>query len=397
MKTATERQPKQHPDGNQDAKWQPPRGIRYSYRSDRPGAPYFLHWREGQTRRAVAYDSEKARETAARALAEKRTEHGADVLTFDPREWRVWLAFKKAVGDADPLRVAHEWIATNKRAAAFATTTIREASAKYLAARELDGIAKATLGHAKKDMERFVDQFGDRTLDIEPNEIRTWLAALPFGEVTKRNHYKRVGAFYRWAKMENLSNVNPCEAIRSPAREIDEVSVLSVEDTEKLFQTARKHRPHACARLALEAFAGLRFSSAARLVKDDVNFADKGITLPAAKLKTRKRHYIEGLPENLWKWLRAAPDEAWTLTERQYLAQKSDVFRLAGIENPGNVLRHSFCSYHVAKHRDAARTAVILCHANPRMLYQHYKGRGTSADAQRYFSLAPAATAPTYR
>jgi len=92
-----------------------------------------------------------------------------------------------------------------------------------------------------------------------------------------------------------------------------------VEDTAKLFATVHKKLPAVGARLALEAFAGLRFSSAARLVKADVDFAEEGITLPAAKIKTRKRHYIDGLPDNLWKWLRAAPEEAWSLTERQYL------------------------------------------------------------------------------
>lgn len=122
-------------------------------------------------------------------------------------------------------------------------------------------------------------------------------------------------------------------------------------------------------------------------MKADVNFADKGITLPAAKLKTRKRHYIDGLPENLWSWLNAAPEEAWTLTERQYLALKSEVFRLAEVENPGNVLRHSFCSYHIALHKDAARTAVILCHSSPSTLYQHYKGRASASAALQYFGL----------
>ena len=54
---------------------------------------------------------------------------------------------------------------------------------------------------------------------------------------------------------------------------------------------------------------------------------------------------------------------------------------VAGVTHPGNVLRRSFCSYHVAANKDAARTAVILCHANPSMLYQHYKGRATENDA----------------
>lgn len=111
--------------------------------------------------------------------------------------------------------------------------------------------------------------------------------------------------------------------------------------------------------------------------------------LPRCEAENPPTSLHRGLSENLWKWLRSAPDGAWTLTEHQYLTQKSDVFRLVGIHNPGNVLRHSFCSYHVAKHKDAARIAVILCHASPRMLYQHYKGRATGTDAAVYFSIAP--------
>ena len=367
--------------------WQPPVGIRYSFRPERQSAPYFLHWREDGQRHAAAYASEQARETAAKALAAKRNDHGRDVLSFDPKEWRVWISFKKAIGDADPMQIAHEWLAARRSAAVAASTTISEASARYLKAREADGITKATLAHAKMDMGRFVARFGDRQLALTPDDIRAWLAALPYSDVTKRNHYKRVRAFYVWARMEGLATANPCDGVRSPARDADDVSVLSVEDVRKLFRTAQRLRPEACPRLALEAFAGLRFSSAARLVRADINFADEGITLPAAKLKTRKRHYIDGLPPNLWKWLKRATDAAWHLTERQYLSLKGDVFRLAGVQNPGNVLRHSFCSYHVALHKDAARTAVILCHASPRTLYQHYKGRVTSADSERYFGI----------
>ncbi|MDQ5979437.1 MAG: integrase/recombinase XerC [Verrucomicrobiota bacterium] len=367
--------------------WTPPRGIRYSHRPERTNAPHFLHWQEDGKRHAAAYESPSAREKAAKALAEKRNAHGADVLTFDPKEWRTWLSFKNAVGEVDPLQVAHEWLAERKKAGVVASITIREASARYLESRKKDGIAKGTLTHAKMDMARFVAAFGDRLLALTPDDIRTWLAALPFAPVTKRNHYKRVSAFYVWARLEGLASVNPCESVRSPARVSDDVTVLSADDAKKLFRTARRRLPQVCARLALEAFAGLRFSSAARIVKADINFADKGITLPAAKLKTRKRHYIDGLPENLWKWLRSAPAEAWAMTERQYLTLKGDAFRLAGVHNPGNVLRHSFCSYHVAQHKDAARTAVILCHANPSTLYQHYKGRATAADAARFFGI----------
>ena len=131
--------------------WKPPRGIRYSLRPDREGAPFFLHWREDGKRHAAAYDSLRAREKAAKALADKRSDHGADVLTFDPREWRVWLAFKKVVGDVDPLQVAHEWTAERRKNHVVSTITIGEASERYLKSRADDGLAKATLTHAKMD------------------------------------------------------------------------------------------------------------------------------------------------------------------------------------------------------------------------------------------------------
>ena len=383
----TKQQPAEQPDGNQE--WQPPRGIRYSSRPGRP-SPFLLHWSDDGKRCAAAYPSPAARETAAKALAEKRTDHGTDVLSFDPREWRRWLSFRELIGDTDPVQVAQQWLAAREKHGMQASILVSVASERYLVARASEGIAMATLSHAKADMARFTATFGTRLLgEIRPEEIRQWLAQLPFAEVTKRNHYKRVNAFFTWARLEGLATFNPCESIKSPARESEDVTVLTVADVEKLFATAWKLRPQVCAKLALEAFAGLRFSSASRLVKEDINFREKGITLPAAKIKTRRRHYIDGLPANLWTWLRAAPPEAWTLTERQYLTLKSEAFTLAGVKNPGNVLRHSFCSYHVAAHKDAARTAVVLCHASPSMLYQHYKGRATARDAKRYFSVTP--------
>lgn len=382
------RQPEQQPDDNQA--WEPPRGIRYSSRPGRP-SPFLLHWSDGDGNRcAAAYPSPAARETAAKALAEKRTDHGTDVLSFDPREWRRWLSFREIIGDTDPVEVAQQWLAAREKHGVQASILVSAASERYLLARASEGIAKATLSHAKGDMARFTASFGTRLLgEIRPEEIRQWLAQLPFAEVTKRNHYKRVNAFFTWARLEGLATSNPCESIKSPARESEDVTVLTVSDAEKLFTTAWKLRPQVCAKLALEAFAGLRFSSAARLIKEDINFREKGITLPAAKIKTRRRHYIDGLPANLWTWLRVAPVEAWTLTERQYMSLKGEVFSLAGVTNPGNVLRHSFCSYHVAAHKDAARTAVVLCHASPSMLYQHYKGRATERDAKRYFNVKP--------
>lgn len=84
------------------------------------------------------------------------------------------------------------------------------------------------------------------------------------------------------------------------------------------------------------------------------------------------------------------------MSARQYLTLKREAFERAGLKGEGraeeplrNVLRHSFASYHVAAYRDAARTALLLTHRNPTILYSHYKGRATQADALAYFAIVP--------
>lgn len=383
-------QPKRQPDANPKPVWQPPKGLIFYHRPERPAMPFAMQWRDGfGQRHTLTFNSVTARETAGKALAAKLEQHGREILTFDPVEWRRWLEFRRIVGEADLAEIAHDW-KERQAAKAAADLPVAEAAERYLKAREKDGIARATLVHARMDMRRLAEAFGAKLVgELSADDVRAWLASLPFSEVTKRNHYKRGSAFFQWMKLNEWVKANPFDAVQSPARIAEEVGILTVEETAKLFSTMEQIRPELCARLALEAFAGLRYSSAARLAREEINFVDRGITLPAVKLKTRKRHYIDGLPDNLWAWLEAAPDAAWSLTERNYLLWKSEAFRLADIPHPRNCLRHSFCSYHVALGKDAARTAVILCHASPSMLYQHYKGRATSIDGARYFGIRP--------
>lgn len=84
------------------------------------------------------------------------------------------------------------------------------------------------------------------------------------------------------------------------------------------------------------------------------------------------------------------------MTPRQYLEAKSKAFVRARVPHPRNCLRHSFATYHVAANRDVARTAVILCHSSPKMLWQHYKGRGTEADGAAFFLIYPTGAACPY-
>ena len=204
-----------------------------------------------------------------------------------------------------------------------------------------------------------------------------------------------LGAFF--SSFAKEIRYNPCSEIEARGGHVEYVSILSVRDTARLFEYALEHRRVAIGRLALEAFAGLRFGSSTRLEKHDIIFADKGIMLPASKLKTGmtdgRRHYIGGLPENLWEWLAIATPDGWTLTGSEWMHEKSRLFADAKVPHPRNCLRHSFATYHVAAYKNPGLAATILCHTNQEKLWSNYNGNATSAFGKKYFEVTPTTAA----
>ena len=107
------------------------------------------------------------------------------------------------------------------------------------------------------------------------------------------------------------------------------------------------------------------------------------------KAKNNQRR-VNDIPDNALHWLRdcrgrgrVAPDNFTKAMQR--LRQK------AGVPYRQNAARHSFASYHVALHDDAAKTAVLLGHPNPTLLYNTYRECVAREQAVRFFDLVPKA------
>src|SRR5437867_11435891 len=63
----------------------------------------------------------------------------------------------------------------------------------------------------------------------------------------------------------------------------------------------------------------------------------------------------------------------------------------AGInEWDNNSLRHSFGSYHLAKHRNVQALAIEMGNS-PAMIFKHYRELVKPKDAERYWNIRPAA------
>jgi integrase len=180
---------------------------------------------------------------------------------------------------------------------------------------------------------------------------------------------------------------NPMLAVKKPKVIRGEVQFLKVDDMAQLFTKAWEHDRELCGYLALGAFAGMRSSAILRLAADDVKAEQRAINMPAAKTKGGRRHFVQGYPPNLWAWLKACPPVA--MGQRAWDDRRAAVALRASVELPHNALRHSFCTHHVALHGDAGKTATLLTHRGVQMLWEHYKGNTTKADARRYFEILP--------
>ena len=353
---------------------------------------FFVRWRDGSKRRAKGFVSDEQRKKFARSLMRAKNDIGKQALSFNAAEWENYLRCKDVVGAVDLLTVCREWLGF-RRGDTAGTMPVAEAIERYLAA------YAPTAGERMAYRKGFIlaewrKHAGALALrDVAPDVVRAWLASLAsrdkLAPQTLAYRRKTVSSFFAWCIREGLCERNPCAAVAPPKIIIEEVSVMPVADAQKLF--AVNAREPVASRMALEAFGGLRFSHAARIELAEIDFTRRGIILAAHKHKSRRRGYLEGLPDNLWKWLETAPTGTWArpLSSSQYMHEKSAAFARAGVKNPGNVLRHSFGSYYLALTDDAPKTAAKMQHTSPAMLYRHYKGVASQADARAWFAIVP--------
>lgn len=351
-----------------------PRGVKIGHRKDGRPKPYFVRF--GHPRKTESFVTERERNDRAADLKTAREEHGAQVMRFDPKEWAEFKTWKES------------------KARQRVGLLTKDAIEEYLKLRAAEGLAGDSIRHTRTNLRRFAEMLGNTSLaDIAPAHVREWLAHLEekkLGPASRRHHRKDLNVFFNRAIREEWrTGVNPCTTVVPPkVTQTEEVAVMALKEAFQFFKANRDQR--SVGRLAAEAFAGLRHSSAARLELADLQFAECGLVLPGSKHKSGRRHYVDGYPRNLWRWLKHAPADCWTLTGRNYGAHKAMAFARAGLENPGNVFRHTFTTMHLAAFKDAPALGTLLTHRNLTMLYAHYKGRGVSqAVARAFFMITP--------
>jgi integrase len=273
--------------------------------------------------------------------------------------------------------------------------TVQQVIDEMLQKRRENGRSEEYLRVQKITLSVFAKAFGDRPIHtVMSRDVEDWLSSNPHWKPRTRLNYQRdLRGLWSYALKRKYASLNPLERLEAPIIASEPPGILTPKQAEDLLKKAADPAGDKAmlAYVAIGLFAGLRSAEIERLDWSEVDLEAKLIEVTAKKAKTRQRRHV-GISDNLRAWLDLCPKKrggvapAMSRLDLQLvrLAEK------AGIKPwPKNALRHSFASYNLAKHKDAAKTALELGHYNQDMLFRNYRELVRPAEAEEYWKILP--------
>lgn len=401
-----------------------PRGMWFEDRIGRE-LPFVARWRwPGGRKDSKAFSTAKEREEFATSWgSNKRTKSAAAKLVTAER-LAIWDEFAIITAGENPLLVAREWLQAKS---ALAPLPIEEVWKLFNDDQEGRRLAGDTHSHRRLHGKRLLAFFKDWTIqDIGSDQLDQWLASLvdgataePMSAKSKLHHLKTCRFFFGWLKDRRKLEHNPADAVTVPddVLALDaggepvhrDINILTIPEAQELF---RANRDALCiGRLGLEAFGFLRFASAKRVRPQHINWKERGLEMPGHAHKSGERHYVDGWPPNLWRWMKRAPAACWDLPPRIYADLKREAFARAGLKPPKplqigdgrvwsaleleqfermkNVLRHSGITYHLGAFQNPPLTLQLATKTSIVSLRRDYQGRATKAASLLYWKIIP--------
>ena len=265
--------------------------------------------------------------------------------------------------------------------------TLQDAAQECVTAKEVSGKRPRYIKCLRRNLNRFVRDREQTTCDkVTREQIETWLATCGNSPATRKSILGDVGTFFSFASTRRWVTSNPCNGIERIMLEDTAPVIFTPAQAEAWMHAAQEHDPLMIPFLAFGMFAGIRPEEIRRLDWSDVRLADKLVVISGAKAKTRQRRIVT-LPDNCVAWLTGVTD----LPRIKYQSRKADLrAKSPSLVWGHDVMRHSFVSYHIALHGDAAKTALEAGHTQ-QVLFAKYREIVTHADAKKYFAIMPKA------
>lgn len=310
------------------------------------------------------------------------------------------LAVLKDLDDAQKLRLVQAWqtaedggfdlleacVNFTKEHEPAKPITVKNARKEFIKAKEKIGLRYESLKSYKSSFGNFGAAFDGRKFDtISPAKVEEWLDPQGYSPVRHNRMLSDLTTLWNWAGAQGygVGRKNPFKLERIKVDQID-VCIVAIDDVEP-YLLAAMDVPEVAAVVVLVLLCGLRVSEAIQMTWGDIDLDDGVVIVRGSISKLRIKRINEPEP-NAIEWLKRAKESGATLPVSQSVYDKQ---RRANLPTVGpNALRHSYCSYHLAKFKNIGHTAEQAGNS-PEMIQKHYKKAVREKVANKFFTIIP--------
>jgi len=266
--------------------------------------------------------------------------------------------------------------------------TFKDAGAAFLTAKRAKNCRPRTLQTYRYIIEPFQVTFGDLNMhEISQGDVLEWLTSQPIAPRTYNNYLTNLTTVRNWVESKNyeVGKIDPFGIEQKLLDEIDP-AILEIDDVREYVEAACEI-PEVGLVVVLVLFCGLRIEEACQTSIKDIKLdrARPIIRVSGQIAKLRNKRNIRLLP-NAIKWIKYAIARGCELpvTHDQFFLNRKRKMKRIG----PNALRHSFCSYHLAKFENKNETAYLAGNS-PDIIDTNYKELIDLEDAETFWKLLP--------
>lgn len=287
-----------------------------------------------------------------------------------------------------------------------ASTTVKNLFAEVIQTRKNLGLSRSHLDGLATRLGRFEKVLGNQSVaHIEKGEIERWLHGLAKDFRPRTVNHHRTALVLAFNEAIELGYIDKNPALRVKTMKVIEADteILTVAQVSVLLEKADQSILPA---FAIGAFAGIRDSEIKKLDWSDVDFETRVIHVRGINAKSAKNRHVD-MSEGLIKWIQPLAKETGPVWPKNGRSLHDQAKLSAGFANPErlskaqkeerrdwlfwpkNGLRHSYASYHLAFHKDAAGLALNLGHRDTSLIFAHYRALVTQVAATAYWEILP--------
>ena len=272
--------------------------------------------------------------------------------------------------------------------------TVQQAFDELVIAKQKANRRPNTIHDLHQRIGRFAKDFGGRPAhEVMTHEIEEWLDKKGYYHPTTRGNYIRhLVGFYNFCVKRGYSHHNPALALEKPSKDEKIPEILTVDEVAAFLSAVQEQCADLIPFIAISIFAGLRRQEVIELDWSQIDLDRHTITVTPETAKRRRTRYVN-IAENLVEWLRPHLRESGKLHYSRVYFQNAQ--KQAGIKWSIDVMRHSYGSYHLAVHNNAALTALQMGHTRVSVLFEHYRQAVRAEDAEQFWNIRPDEQAET--